>query len=57
MKLNNLEIVLTRVALQEFRNNLEDRLLNSYTDEERHYLVLQIKACDQMLKRIDSERK
>jgi hypothetical protein len=57
MKLNDLEIVLTRVALQEFRNNLEDRLLNSYTDEERHYLVLQIKACDQMLNRIDNERK
>jgi hypothetical protein len=57
MKLNDLEIVLTKVALQEFRNNLESRLLDSYTIEERHYLVLQIKACDQMLNRIDSERK
>ena len=57
MKLNDLEIMLTSVALKEFRNNLEDSLLNSHTDEERHYLVLQIKACDQMLKRIEEERK
>ena len=52
MKLNDLEISLTKVALQEFRNNLENRLLDSYTAEERYYLVLQIKACDQMLNRI-----
>jgi len=57
MKLNDLEILLIRVALQKFRNNLEDRLLDSYTDEERHYLVPQIKVCDQMLERVDSERK
>jgi len=57
MKLNDLEIMLTKVALQEFKDNLERRLLDTYTMEERHYLVLQIKACDQMLKRVDSERK
>jgi len=57
MKLNDLEISLIKVALQEFRNNLENRLLDSENVEEIRYLVLQIKACDQMLNRIKNNGK